>query len=152
MKWILSFSSLYKWGHWGTQRYITYLRAHSFFFFKIFFLCGPFLKFLLNFLQYCFCFIFCFLEGFFWLQGMWDPNPLPGIEPPAPELEGEVLTTGPLGKVPHSFWVGQNWSFFRQLIPGPMVHGCLFSCLPTACLYSLLFPPHSFFPSCGDTG
>ena len=27
---------------------------------------------LLNLLQYCFCFMFCFLGFFFWLQGMWD--------------------------------------------------------------------------------
>ena len=34
-----------------------------------FFWCGPFLKSLLNLLQYCFCFMFC---GFFWPRGMWD--------------------------------------------------------------------------------
>ena len=42
----------------------------SFIFFKIF-LCRQFLRFLLNWLQYCFCFMFCF----FWPQGMWDFNP-----------------------------------------------------------------------------
>ena len=35
-----------------------------------FFLCGPFLKSLLNLLQHCFCFMF----WFFWLRGMWDLN------------------------------------------------------------------------------
>ena len=39
-----------------------------YFFLKIFFLCGPFLKSSLNLLQYCFCFMFLV----FWLRGMWD--------------------------------------------------------------------------------
>ena len=36
---------------------------------RFFFWCGPFLKSLLNLLQYCLCLIF-----WFWPQGMWDPS------------------------------------------------------------------------------
>ena len=52
----------------------------------------------------------------FWPRGMWNFSeacgilarrgilaPQPGIEPTPPALEGEVLTTGPPGKVPSSF-------------------------------------------------
>ena len=31
----------------------------------------------------------------FWLRGMWDLLPQPGIEPKPPTLDGRVLTTGP---------------------------------------------------------
>ena len=65
------------------------------FFFKVFFFNGPFLKSLLNVLQYCVCFVL-----FFWPGTMWDLNSPPGIEPSPPALEGEVLTTGPPGKFP----------------------------------------------------
>ena len=55
---------------------------------------GPFLKSLLNLLQYYFCFIFWFFGhracGILALQ--------PEIEPAQPVLEGEVLTTGLPGK------------------------------------------------------
>ena len=34
----------------------------------------------------------------FWLQGIWNPAPPPGIEPQLPALEGEVLPTGWPGK------------------------------------------------------
>ena len=34
----------------------------------------------------------------FWLQGIWNPAPRPGIEPQLPALEGEVLPTGWPGK------------------------------------------------------
>lgn len=34
----------------------------------------------------------------FWLRGMWNPAPQPGIEPQLPALEGEVLPTGLPGK------------------------------------------------------
>ena len=44
----------------GTLHFIFFFNKKS---------CGPFLKSLLNLLQYCFCFMFCF---FFWLRGMWD--------------------------------------------------------------------------------
>ena len=37
---------------------------------------GPFLKSLLNSLQYCFCFTFCFVLFCFWLQGMQDLSSL----------------------------------------------------------------------------
>ena len=64
------------------------------FFFKIIFGCRPFLKFLLNLLQYCFCFLFFFFGHE--AQGILDSHP--GVEPALPALEGEVLTTGLPGK------------------------------------------------------
>jgi len=51
-------------------------------------------KSLLNLLQYCFCFMF-------WLFGHETCGilvPQPGIEPPPPALESEILTTGPSGE------------------------------------------------------
>ena len=71
------------------------------FFFEDFFgcCCRPFLKSLLNLLQYCFCFYVVF---FFFLDhktcGILAP--WPGIKPAPSALEGEVLTTGPPGKAP----------------------------------------------------
>ena len=63
------------------------------FFSKFFCCCGPFLKSLLNLLQYCFCFkVWCF-----GLQAHRIFAPCPGIEP-TPALEGEVLITEPPGK------------------------------------------------------
>ena len=59
-----------------------------------FFWCGPFLKSLLNLLQYCFCFMF-------WIFGPEACGilaPRPGIKPTPSALEGEVLTTGLPGK------------------------------------------------------
>ena len=57
-------------------------------FFKIFFYVDCFLKSLLNLLQYCFCFLFCFFDreecGLLALP--------PGIEPTALALEDEVPT------------------------------------------------------------
>ena len=71
-----------------------------FIFFKIFFFCcGPFLKFLLNLSQYCFCFMF----WFFGHEACGILTPQPGIEPAPPALEGKVLTTGPPGKSPFLF-------------------------------------------------
>ena len=61
---------------------------------KIFFWCGPFLKSLLNLLQYCFCFMF-------WAFGCEACGILahpPGIKPTPHELDSKVLTTGPPGK------------------------------------------------------
>ena len=63
-------------------------------FFRLFVWCGPFLKSLLNLLQYCFCFMF----RFFGREERGILAPWPGIEPAPPALEGEVLTTGPPGK------------------------------------------------------
>ena len=66
---------------------------HIYFFLR-FFQCGPFLKSLLNLLQYC----FCFMIWFFGHEACGILAPRPGIEPAPPALEGEVLTTGPPGK------------------------------------------------------
>ena len=66
------------------------------FFFFFFFWCGPFLKFLLNVLQYCICFVLFFFGhkacGILVAQ--------PRIKPAHPAVEGEV---GLPGK-PHGFW------------------------------------------------
>ena len=63
-------------------------------FLKIFFWCGPFLKSLLNLLQYCFCFRF----WFFGHKVCGVLTPWPGIEPAPPALKGGVLTTESPGK------------------------------------------------------
>ena len=70
------------------------------FFFKDFFWCGPFLKSLLNLLQYCFCFKF----WFFGYEACGILAPPSGIEPAPPAQEGEVLTTGLPGKSPSIFF------------------------------------------------
>ena len=70
-------------------------------FFKKIFWCGPvFQKSLLNLLQYCFSFMFCF----FWPRGIWILAHRPGIELTPPALEGEVLTTGPSRKSPEGIF------------------------------------------------
>ena len=66
------------------------------FFFKFFLMWTIFKKSLLNVLQYCFCFMFCF----FGHEACGVLAPWPGIEPTPPALEGKVLTTGPPGKRP----------------------------------------------------
>jgi len=74
---------------------------------KIFW-CGPFLKSLLNLLQYCFCFMFwCFGHETCEILA-----PLPGIEPIPPALEDKVLITGPPGKSPSPtlyWWPSQSF-------------------------------------------
>jgi len=67
-------------------------RILRFFFFK----CGPFLKSLVNLLQYCFRFMF----WFFLREACWISAPQPGIELASSALEGEVLATGPPRKSP----------------------------------------------------
>ena len=61
------------------------------------FLCGPFLKSLLNLLQYCFFFKKIYFS-FFGHQACGVIALVPGIEPTPPALEGEFLITGPPGK------------------------------------------------------
>ena len=74
-----------------------------------FFLCGPFLKSLLNLLQYCFCFPFRFpgQEA----HGILVPRQ--GIEPAPPALKGGVSTTGPPGRVAVTHGLPQTVSTFR---------------------------------------
>ena len=78
--------------------HFLYYLPHSFIcnclFIYLFFWCGPFLKSLLNLLQYCFCFIFWSLGR----KACGILAPRPGIEPAPLALEGEVLTTGLPGK------------------------------------------------------
>ena len=87
-------------GYRGPSLAHVYYATHStflfvcLFVFKIFFWCGPFLKSLLNLLQYCFCFMF----WFFGCEACGILAPQPGIKLTPPALEGEVLTTGPPGK------------------------------------------------------
>ena len=91
----------------------TFLKINLFFFFflKIFW-CGPFLKFLLNLLQYCFCFMF----WFFGPEARGILAPLPGIEPTPPALEGEVLTTGQPGKSQSIFFQSYLWAQMKLLL------------------------------------
>ena len=63
---------------------------------EFFFLCGPFLKYLLKLFQYCFYFMF----QFFALEACGILTPQPGIKPAPTPLEAEVLTTGLPGKSP----------------------------------------------------
>ena len=69
-----------------TCDYITMSPPISLFLFVSFFWCGPFfLKSLLNFLQYCFCFMFWFLGG----EACGILGSQPRIKPTLPALEGE---------------------------------------------------------------
>ena len=63
-------------------------------FYDFFFLCGPFLKSLLNLLQYWFCFMFWFLG----CKARGILPPWPEIQHTPPALEGKVLSTGLPGK------------------------------------------------------
>ena len=56
--------------------------------------CGPFLKFLLSLLPYCFCFILWVS----WLRGRWHLSSSTRDWTYTPALEGKVLTTGLPGK------------------------------------------------------
>ena len=84
-----------------TQHKTTWAINSSLNFLKIFFWCGPFLKSLLNLLEYCFCFMFWFSNR----KAYGILAPWPGIEPTPLASEDEVLTTGLPGKS-HSliFW------------------------------------------------
>ena len=66
----------------------------QFYYLFIYFWCGLFLKSLLNFLQYCLCFMF----SFFGHKAYGILALLPGIKPTPPMLEGKGLTPGPLRK------------------------------------------------------
>ena len=86
--------------------------------FSLFFIfcCGPFLKSLLNLLQYCFCFMFwCFDCK---VCGILAPHS--GIKPAPPALEGEVLTS----RLPGKFWdisIYQN-CLLLSLVSGVHLH------------------------------
>ena len=69
------------------MNFLFFFPFFNFFFFLRFFSCGPFLKSLLNFLQYCFSFML-------WVFGHRILAPQPGMEPSPPALKGEVLTSG----------------------------------------------------------
>ena len=96
------------------------------FFLKRFFDVDPFLKSLLNLLQYCFCFMFWFYGP----KACWILVPWPGIHNVPPALEGKILTTGPPEKSydsifqsschpPHRWNPGSHClSVFTSLPPG----------------------------------
>ena len=67
------------------------------------FLSGSFL----NLLQSCLCFLGFF---FFGCKACGALAPRPGFEPPAPALEGEILTTGPPGKSRYSVLIHLSWT------------------------------------------
>ena len=79
----------------GSQIASKVLFQSVFFLCTIYFLCGPFLKFLFNLLHYCFYFMFCFS---FCIEACGILALRPGIEATLLALEGEVLTTGPPGE------------------------------------------------------
>ena len=62
--------------------------------FKEFFWCEPFLKYLLDLLHHCFCFMF----RLFGCEACGILDPWPGIKPISPVLEGKVLIAGLPGK------------------------------------------------------
>ena len=82
----------------------SFFHKTFFFIYKTFFLCvDHFLKSLLNFLQYCPCFVF----QFFGTKACAILAPQSGIEPALPTLKGEdVLTTRPQGSPCHPLSVG----------------------------------------------
>ena len=113
--------------HWQVDSQPLRHQGSSYFILKtIFFNVDPFLKSLLNLLQYCFCFMF----WFFGLEACRILAPQPGIEPTLPALEGVVLTTGPLGKPLYVFF------FFFNLLLDALVLRC--------CVWA--------FSSCGERG
>ena len=67
-----------------------------------------FFKFLLNLLQYCYCFLFCC----FGPQACGILAPQPGVKPISPALEGEVSPTGPPRNSPEVLLICQNFHIF----------------------------------------
>ena len=68
-----------------------FISSVTFFFFNF--------KSLLRLLQYCFCFMF----WFFGQEACGILAPRPGMEATPPASEGEISTTGPLGKSPLAY-------------------------------------------------
>ena len=81
------------------------------------YLCGPFLKSLLNLSQCCFCFMF----QFFGQKACKILDPWPGIKLVPPRLEGEVLTTGPLGRFLLFHFKDEESVRLSGLLKGPQV-------------------------------
>ena len=95
------------------------------------FLHGPFLKSLLNLLQYCSCLCFGFLALRF------VGSLLPGqIEPTPPAFKGEILTTGP----PRKSLARYSWKTFWVIYPFPSSLGN-YLCYITKNLESILELP-----------
>ena len=70
-----------------------YQKFKKYIYFKDFLKCGPFLKPLLNLLQYC----ILFYALAFWSGGMWDLSSPIRDQTSSPVLKGEDLITGPPG-------------------------------------------------------
>ena len=88
----------------------------SSFFWEDSFLCGPFVKSLLNLLQCCFCFMS------FGPRDILDPRR--GIKPGTPAVEGDVITTGPPGKPLLLFFLiclHISHSLLLQYFPGCLI-------------------------------
>ena len=110
-KCVLQYCIIYGWLNlwmWNQRYRRPSIKLYMDFFF---FWCGPFLKSLLNLLQYCFCLMFwpfgheaC---GILASQLGIEPAPLPSIPPtPGPTPEDEVLTTRLPGKSLYvDFWL-----------------------------------------------
>ena len=81
------------------------------------------LKSVLNLLQCCFCFMFCF---FFGCEACGMPAAWAGIEPAPSALESEVLTTGPPGK-------SLCGVHFDSCCHYPSERWCQFTALESAC-------------------
>ena len=91
----------------------------------------PFLKFLFNLLQYCFCFTLWFFNH----EACGILGPQPGIKPTPPALEGKVFTTGPLVKSPTlTYFIDIHNVLFLSAMS---VH--LLPAFKTTYLYSFLF-------------
>ena len=70
--------------------------------FFFFLMCVPFLKSLLDLLQYCFCCLCSVFVSFFFCPRGMRYLSSPGVKPVPPALEGKVLTSGPPRKSPYS--------------------------------------------------
>lgn len=81
---------------WGQPKSLSWSVSLTLFLKDFFFWYGPFLKSLLNLLQYYFCFMF----WYFGLEAHGILTSWLGIEPTHPALEGEALTTRPPRKSP----------------------------------------------------
>ena len=101
-------------------------------FFKVsfFFMWIIFLTFLLNLLQYYFCFMFWVSFFFFFgCKACGILVPQPGITLVCPALEGEIFDTGPPGRAPQTPYLSGSHRFVTVLSPSLAIE-------PKTCLYN----------------
>ena len=83
-----------------------------------FFQCGPFLKSVLNLLQYCFHFIYLFIyfESFFsfWLQGMWDLSSSTKDWTQSPSIGRQSLDHWTTREVPCNWFLNPYFKSFLE--------------------------------------